>query len=92
MQPTLTITKHELEELAQLADRITDVLPIGVNAVAAVILIKANSADSQMSVLLNRMEKLETRLFRGHRPRGILLQKSLKITIGEQVLLISSTL
>ena len=67
-------TKHELEELSQLADRITDVLFTGVNAVAAVTPTKANSAHSQMSAFLDRMEKLET-FYRvaSHRPRGILV-------------------
>ena len=55
--PTITsasdiITASKLEELSQLADRITDVLSTGVNAVTTVAPTKANSVDPQLSALI----------------------------------------
>ncbi|KYN06793.1 hypothetical protein ALC62_02253 [Cyphomyrmex costatus] len=61
IQATLTATKYDLEELA---DRIMDVLPIGNNTVATLTPTQATSMDSQMSTLLDRVEKLETHLSR----------------------------
>jgi len=60
------------------ANQITDILPAGINTVTAVTLTKAKSADSQMSALLDRMEKLEIYHVTSHRPRGILVAKTIQ--------------
>ncbi|KYN02153.1 PREDICTED: uncharacterized protein LOC108774490 [Cyphomyrmex costatus] len=60
IQVILTATKYDLEELSQLVDRVTDVLPIGNNTVATFTPNQATSMDSQC--LRCWIEKLETRL------------------------------
>ncbi|KYN50169.1 hypothetical protein ALC62_01041, partial [Cyphomyrmex costatus] len=64
IQAILAGTKYNLEELSQLADRVTDVLPIGNNSVTTFTPTQATSTDSQISALQDRIEKLETRLSR----------------------------
>ncbi|KMQ85926.1 hypothetical protein RF55_15255 [Lasius niger] len=63
VQAILTATKHDLEELSQLADRISDVLPSEVNAITTEPT-KTPTADSQLSLLTDRIAQLETRLAR----------------------------
>ncbi|XP_011051610.1 PREDICTED: uncharacterized protein LOC105144423 [Acromyrmex echinatior] len=64
VQGILASSKHELEELSQLADRITDVLSTGVNAVATVAPTKTSSVDPQISALIDRVDKLVVHLSR----------------------------
>lgn len=71
--------------------RITDVLSAGVNAVAAITPTKVNLADSQMSALLDRMEKLKTRLSRkSQASRKSRRRNRSRITIGKQAVLVLS--
>ncbi|XP_025996227.1 uncharacterized protein LOC120359942 [Solenopsis invicta] len=67
VQAILTATKYDLEELSQLADRVTDVLPAGINVVTAATSKQTLPTDpqcSQISALIERVEKLETRASR----------------------------
>jgi len=88
----LTVTKHDLEKLLQLADRITDVLFAGANAVTLVEPAKALFADSQLASIINRVIKLETRLsrstFRKISGRTVRSRKTKLIVAGTSTLLI----
>ena len=54
-------------------------LSAGINVVTAVTPTEANSVDSQMSALLDRVEKLKTRLcVASHRPRDILVAETVQ--------------
>lgn len=64
VQAILASSKHELEELAQLADRITDVLSPSAMAVATVAPTNSNTKDAQISALTEQVTKLVAHLSR----------------------------
>ena len=78
MQAILASSKHELEELSQLADRITDVLSTGVNAVATVAPTKANSVDPQLSAIIDRVDWKLVYRATDYRPREILVAEAVQ--------------